>query len=32
MDLFDNDLEAVGNALDEARSAANVRNVWARAD
>ncbi|NKZ77515.1 tyrosine-type recombinase/integrase [Rhodococcus hoagii] len=31
-DLFDDDLEAVGSALDQARSAASVGKTWARAD
>ncbi|MBM9839275.1 site-specific integrase [Rhodococcus hoagii] len=31
-DLFDDDLEAVGSALDQARSAASVGRTWARAD
>ncbi|MFX1784310.1 tyrosine-type recombinase/integrase [Prescottella equi] len=31
-DLFDDDLEAVGSALDQARSAASVGKAWARAD
>ncbi|REE74391.1 site-specific recombinase XerD [Rhodococcus wratislaviensis] len=31
-ELFDDDLDAVGSALDQARSAASVGKTWARAD
>lgn len=31
-DLFDDDLDAIGSALDQARSDASVGKVWARAD
>lgn len=31
-ELFDDDLDAVGSALDQARSAASVGKMWARAD